>query len=140
MRLLPLVLLLTASLLAAGCAAPGATTEPAPGTGRDVLVGGTSILGIWDAVGALDEPDVDDDLRSGLLTETLIVNPYGRVTLTGVDEREGSGPVSFSGRIQGSSVEFDGLPGRGQLEVRGDGRLVLTDPRGNRTVYERRNR
>ncbi|MDX1530703.1 MAG: hypothetical protein R3362_04185 [Rhodothermales bacterium] len=120
-----------------GCASPEPAARTEPTGQRDVVVDGTSVLGRWEAVGALDEPDVDEDLRRGLLTETLIFDPYGRVTLSGEDRREGAGPVSYYGQIEGRTVSFDELPGRATVEVRSDGRLILTDPRGNRTVYER---
>lgn len=104
---------------------------------RDVVVDGVSLLGVWDAVGALDEPDVDDDLRNGALTETLVVNPRGRVVLSGEDARADTGRQSFEGRVDGNRIAFDGLPGVATISVRSDGRLVVTDPLGRRTVYER---
>ena len=104
---------------------------------RDVIVDGVSLLGVWNAVGALDEPDVDDDLRSGVLTETLVINPRGRIVLSGEDSRATAGHQRYEGQIDGSRLAFDGLPGIARLAVRSDGRLVMTDPRGRRTVYER---
>lgn len=136
---LPLLL----ALLVAGCAstrpdAPRTDTTPRePVAERDVILDGVSLLGVWNAVGALDEPDVDADLRSGDLTETLVVNPRGRVTLTGEDRDAGTGRMSFEGRITGDRIAFADLPGEGTITVRSDGRIVVTDPRGNRTVYER---
>lgn len=141
MRIAPLFLLLAA--LVAGCAssqpeAPRTDTTPTETVDeRDVILDGVSLLGVWNAVGALDEPDVDDDLRSGDLTETLIVNPRGRVTLSGEDRDAGTGRMSFEGHITGNRIAFDDLPGEGTITVRSDGRIVVTDPRGNRTVYER---
>jgi hypothetical protein len=135
--------LLTLALLAAGCAssrtdAPkGDPMEREEIVERDVILDGVSLLGVWNAVGALDEPDVDSDLRSGVLTETLVVNPRGRATLTGVDERAGTGRVSLDGRISGDRLTFDDLPGAATIGLRSDGRIVVTDPRGRRTVYER---
>lgn len=136
--LLPAVLLLP---LLAGCAQTGAsssdpTTRPEIAE-RDVIVDGVSILGVWHAIGALDEPDVDNDLRSGVLTESIVVNPRGRAVLSGEDARAGTGRQSFEGQIAGDRLTFDGLPGTARIAVRNDGRLVITDPRGNRTVYER---
>lgn len=104
---------------------------------RDVIVDGVSLLGVWNAVGALDEPDVDDDLRSGVLTETLVVNPRGRVVLAGEDDRADTGRQSFEGQVDGNRITFDGLPGVATITVRSDGRVVVTDPLGRRTVYER---
>lgn len=137
--LFSLALLLTLPL--AGCATTGASggdpTQRDEIVERDVIVDGVSILGVWNAVGALDEPDVDNDLRSGMLTETLVVNPRGRATLSGEDHRTGAGRQSFEGRITGSRIAFDGLPGTATIDIRNDGRIVVTDPRGRRTVYER---
>jgi hypothetical protein len=138
----PTFLLLLAALVT-GCAtsqpdAPRTDTTPRePIAERDVILDGVSLLGVWNAVGALDEPDVDADLRSGDLTETLIVNPRGRVTLTGEDRDADTGRMRFEGRITGDRIAFDDLPGEGTITVRSDGRIVVTDPRGNRTVYER---
>lgn len=137
---MPRLLLLAALLLPplAGCAQTGASSDTAPAsTSGDVVVDGVSILGAWSAVGALDEPDVDDDLRSGMLTETLVVNPRGRAVLSGEDRRAETGLQRFEGRISGNRLTFDALPGTATIAVRNDGRLVITDPRGNRTVYER---
>ncbi len=150
MRVLsPLVLLLTVALMP-GCAPAShtgtATGKPSGGgdpmkrgeiVERDVLVDGVSLLGVWHAMGALDEPDVDNDLRSGMLIETLIVNPRGLVSLTGEDHRADVGRQSFEGRITSDKIAFDGLPGEATITVRSDGRIVVTDPRGRRTVYER---
>jgi hypothetical protein len=136
-------LFLTLALLAAGCATPrpeAPRTDPPPretSADRDVILDGVSLLGVWNAVGALDEPDVDTALRSGDLTETLVVSPRGRVTLSGEDRDAGTGRMSFEGRITGDRITFDDLPGEGRITVRSDGRIVVADPRGNRTVYER---
>jgi hypothetical protein len=136
-------LLFVLAVLAAGCAStqPEAprtnTSQPADSADRDVTLDGVSLLGVWNAVGALDEPDVDNDLRNGVLTETLVVNPRGRVTLTGEDRNASTGRMSFEGRITGDRIAFDDLPGEGRITVRSDGRIVITDPRNNRTVYER---
>lgn len=134
-------LLLLAALLLPflpGCAQTSASSDSASSSSSgDVVVDGVSILGVWNAVGALDEPDVDDDLRSGMLTETLVINPRGRAVLSGEDARAETGRQSFEGHISGNRLTFDGLPGAATIAVRNDGRLVVTDPRGNRTVYER---
>lgn len=139
MRLSLLILLLVAFVT--GCANPRTATDDPMQRGeiveRDVVVDGVSLLGVWNAVGALDEPDVDSDLRSGMLTETLVVNPRGRATLTGEDHRAGTGRQTFEGRITGDRLTFDSLPGQARIDVRSDGRIVVTDPRGRRTVYER---
>jgi len=125
-------------LVLAGCAQTGTTSGPSsPAPSGDVVVDGVSILGVWNAVGALDESDVDADLRNGMLSRTLVINPRGRVVLTGEDARAGTGRESFEGRISGNRLTFEQLPGAATIAVRNDGRLVLTDPRGNRTVYER---
>lgn len=135
-------LLLTLAL--AGCAPTARTGTPGGDpmerddvVERDVIVDGISLLGVWNAVGALDEPDVDADLRSGMLTETLVINPRGRATLSGEDHRTDAGRQSFDGRITGNRLAFDELPGEATITVRNDGRIVVTDPRGRRTVYER---
>lgn len=136
----PLVPLLGgALLLLAACAPvpPPADPSPAPAPGRDVVLDGVSLLGAWDAVGAPDQPDIDADLRNGILSRSLIFNPGHRVTLAGVDRRAGGQRVTYEGRLEGREVTFEGLPGRARLEVRRDGTLVLTDPGGNRTVYRR---
>lgn len=134
-------------LFATGCAS---TSSPPSASGssrdpmmrpeiveRDVIVDGVSILGVWHAVGALDEPDVDEDLRRGILTETLVVNPRGRAVLSGEDDRADTDRQRFEGQIDGNRLAFDGLPGVATLSVRSDGRILMTDPRGRRTVYER---
>jgi len=124
---------LLAGLLLSGCApAPTATV-----TTGDVQLDGVSILGAWGAIGAPDQADVDSDLRRGVLTRTLVFNPYGRVTLMGHDRREGTGSVSFEGRVRGGQVTFDELPGTAQVALRNSRTMVFTDPRGNRTIYRR---
>ncbi len=140
--LLPLALLLALPLVGCGTTSPTGTpggdpTQRGEIVERDVIVEGVSILGVWNAVGALDEPDVDNDLRSGMLSEMLVVNPRGRATLSGEDHRTDAGRQSFDGRITGNRLTFDGLPGTATIGVRNDGRIVVTDPRGRRTVYER---
>ncbi len=142
---------LLAALLGSGCA-PSAPSGPVianpdtpdPGNpppseepGGDVVLDGVSVLGEWTAIGALDEPDADADLRSGLLIKRLTVQPGGRATLTGEDRRAGTGQETYDGRITGNRLDFDDLPGEALLSLRTDGRLVLADPRGRQTVYER---
>lgn len=134
MRLTASFVLLVA-LLIVGCA-PAAPT--APTAESDVRLGNISILGAWDATGAPDQPDVDSDLRSGTLTRMLVFNPYGRVTLSGTDRREGTGRISFEGRVRGDRVTFDDLPGTARLALRNNRTLEMTDPQGNRTIYRRR--
>jgi hypothetical protein len=139
---LPLAALVLLAALATGCAASrtDAPSGPAPQgepAGGDVVLDGISLVGRWEAVGALDEPDVDSDLRSGVLTETLVVERGGRALLTGEDRRAETGRVTFEGRISGDRLTLEDRPGAATITVRGDGRIVVTDPRGNRTVYER---
>lgn len=139
-RLFPAFLLL--ALLVTGCASsrtgvPASAPTPGAAGEGDVLLDGVSLVGRWNAIGALDEPDVDSDLRSGMLTETLVIRRGGGATLTGVDERAATGQVRLEGRIAGDRLTFADLPGEATLTVRGDGRIVVTDPRGYRTVYER---
>jgi hypothetical protein len=126
---------LLAALLLAGCAP---TAPTAPTAASDVVLDGVSVLGAWEAIGAPDQPEVDSDLRSGQLTRMLVINPYGRVTLSGEDRRAGTGRTSYEGRLRGRSLTFEGLPGTATLEARTNNRLVLTDPGNNRTVYRRR--
>jgi hypothetical protein len=126
---------LLAALLLAACAP---TAPTAPTAASDVVLDGISVLGAWEAIGAPDQPEVDSDLRNGQLTRMLVINPYGRVTLSGEDRRAGTGRTSFEGRLRGRSLTFEGLPGTATLEARTSNRLVLTDPGKNRTVYRRR--
>jgi hypothetical protein len=128
-------LLLAAALLIVGCA-PAAPT--APTAESDVRLGNVSILGAWDATGAPDQADVDRDLRDGTLTRMLVFNPYGRVTLSGTDRREGTGRISFEGRVNGDRLTFNDLPGTARLALRNNRTLEMTDPQGNRTIYRRR--
>jgi hypothetical protein len=127
------LLFLLPALLLAACA-PIETTAPIP-AGSDVRLDGTSILGAWMAVGAPDQAEIDQDIRRGLLTRMLVFNPYGRVTLSGTDQRAGGGSTSFEGRVNGDRVTFNDLPGTARLALRDHNTLVLTDPAGNRTVY-----
>lgn len=129
---LPLAL----ALLVSACATQQA--GPAPDGPQDVRLDGVSIIGAWQAVGAPDDAQADADLRSGTLERTLVVNPRGYVTLTGVDRRASAQRVTYRGRLTGHALRFDDLEGTATLGVQGT-RLVLTDPRGRRTVY-RRNR
>ncbi len=116
---------------------PSAPPAADPSPGADVLLDGVSVLGTWVAVGALDEPEADGDLRSGLLVRHLTVERGGAAMLSGEDRRAGTEPETYAGRITGSRLAFDDLPGEARLGLRTDGRLVFTDPRGRRTVYER---
>ncbi len=144
---------LAIALLATGCsqtqelanrAAPPTTPAPAlvadapeeGGAGfRDVTLDGVSILGTWYAVQVLKDAEATRDLEAGTMEMTLLVQPNGRSTLTGVDRREGSGRVSFTGIIEGNSISFDGMDGSGTLSMSGR-RLILRDPTGRSTVYE----
>ncbi len=121
-------------LLLAACA-PQPVSSPDI---SDVRIDGTSILGAWDAVGAPDQADVDRDLRAGTLSRMLVFNPYGRVTLSGIDRRAGTSRVVFEGRIRGNRVTFDELPGTATVSLRNRNSLEFADPNGNRTVYRRR--
>lgn len=131
---LPLALL---ALLVSACG-PSKPAGPAPDGPRDVRLDGVSILGAWRAIGAPDDAQADTDLRKGLLERTLVINPRGYVTLTGVDRRVSDERVAYRGRLNGRALRFDDLDGEATLRVEGP-RLVLTDPAGRRTVY-RRNR
>lgn len=133
MRALALTIL--AAALLAACAPRPAVSPTAE---SDVRVDGVSVLGAWDAIGAPDQPDIDRDIRRGTLTRTLIFNPYNRVRLLGEDRREGSGLVTYDGRLQANRLTFEGLPGTATLRLRNANTLELTDPGGNRTVYRRR--
>lgn len=124
-------------LFIAGCASAPHGSSPSDSASSDVLLEGQSILGAWVAVGAPDQADIDDDIREGILTRMLVVNPYGRVTLTGEDRRENAGQVTYEGRLAGSRLAFDDLPGVARLELRDTRTLQMTDPGGNRTVYRR---
>ena len=143
-----LALFVTLVLALAGCATQSSTVQTGGTSGgdpmqrpeiveRDVIVDGVSLLGVWKAIGALDEPEVDDDLRRGLMTETLVVNPRGRAVLSGEDDRAAAGHLSYEGQISGNLLAFRDLDGAARLNVRSDGRLIVTDPLGRRTVYER---
>ena len=118
-------------------ATPPSSSEPAEAPSpSDVTLDGVSILGAWYAVEVIGDSDMSNDLRTGTLEMTLIVGPNGRATMTGTDRREGSGPVTFSGRITDNRILFDGMDGAGTLLMNGR-RLVLRDPRGRSTAYIR---
>lgn len=125
-------------LFLAGCATPahGPSSSSDPAV-RDVLLDGVSVLGAWVAIGAPDQADIDEDLREGVLTRMLVINPYGRVVLSGEDRRENSGQISYEGRLAGSRLAFDDLPGIARLELRDNRTLQMTDPGGNRTIYRK---
>ena len=105
---------LAIALLATGCSQTQELTgrpppPPAPvvdapdehGAGfRDVTLEAVSILGTWYAVEVLEDEEATRDLEVGMMEMTLLVLPGGRSTLTGVDRREGSGRVSFTGIIE----------------------------------------
>ena len=140
---------LAIALLATGCSQTQELTgrpppPPAPvvdapdehGAGfRDVTLEAVSILGTWYAVEVLEDEEATRDLEVGMMEMTLLVLPGGRSTLTGVDRREGSGRVSFTGIIEENSISFDGMEGDGTLSLSGR-HLILRDPRGRSTVYE----
>ncbi len=113
-----------------------ADTPDEPGAAfRDVTLEGVSILGTWYAVQVLEDAEATRDLEVGTMEMTLLVLPGGRSTLTGVDRREGSGRISFTGIIEENSISFDGMEGDGTLSLSGR-HLILRDPRGRSTVYE----
>jgi hypothetical protein len=99
-------------------------------------VDGVSVLGAWTAVEVVGDAQATRDLSDGTLEQTLIVSSNGRAVLTGVDHRAGSGPVTFNGRITGSRIAFTGMEGAGTLLMSGR-RLLLRDPSGRSTVFER---
>jgi hypothetical protein len=137
MRARPLLALLVLAASAVGCR----TTQPSDGgptvaARGDVTVDGVSVLGAWTAVEVVGDAQATRDLEDGTMEQTLLVGSNGRVTLTGVDRREGSGPVSFSGRVTGSRVQFTGMEGAGVLLMSGR-RLILRDPGGRSTVFVR---
>ena len=114
-------------------ASAGAQVAP----NRDVRLGGRSIVGRWHAVEVVGDADATADLRRGVLSTTLVVNPTGHVILRGPDRREGRGaPSAFSGRIEDDRLRLGDLPGEAEVAVVGR-RLHLVDPRGRRTVFER---
>ncbi len=140
------------ALLVAGCAptappraagggvpstAPPADMPPPDAPAAEVLLSGIAITGEWTAVGALDEPEADRDLRSGMLARRLTIERGGHAMLWGEDRRAGTEPEYYEGSVTGNALTFDDLPGEATLEIRSDGRLVFTDPRGRRTIYER---
>ena len=153
MRASSLFALLTLVILATGCRTTrplSGDVSPPPGPGGggageadtttkargDVTVDGVSILGAWHAVEVIGNAQATRDLEEGRMEQTLIVSSNGRAVLTGVDRREGEGPVAFNGRITGSRVQFAGMEGSGTLIMSGR-RLVLSDPTGRRTVFVR---
>lgn len=144
-RYIPLVL----AIVFVGCSQTGRVAEPIlPGAAlpaaspagkpaivnRDVTIDGTSIVGTWYATEILEDAAATRDLEEGTMEMTLLVQPNGRATLTGVDRREGSGRVSFTGIIENHRISFDGMDGSGTLSMSGR-RLILQDPRGRSTVY-----
>lgn len=100
------------------------------------MLDGAVLSGRWDAVAALDDADANADLQSGDLVRQLVFYPLGRVVLTGIDRSVSDARRTFEGRVSGRSLQFDAFDGAATLRMDG-GRLVLTDPRGQRTVYER---
>jgi hypothetical protein len=124
--------------LGLGLAACAPAAVEAPASAGDVRIEGVSILGAWDAIGSPDQPQVDRDLRSGMLTRLLVFNPHGRVTLSGTDRRAGTGHISYPGTIRGDRLTFDELPGTATVRLRNQQTLEVIDPAGNRTVYRRR--
>jgi hypothetical protein len=136
----PLFALLVFAALAGGCSTTRTSStgegEPTVTARGDVTVDGVSVLGAWRAVEVVGDAQATRDLQNGTMEQTLLVGSNGRATLTGVDRREGGGPVSFSGRITGSRVTFAGMEGAGTLVMSGH-QLVLRDPGGRSTVFVR---
>lgn len=113
----------------------GGQTRSAPIS--DVTIEGVSILGAWHALEVQGDAVATRDLQDGTMKMTLLVQPNGRATLAGIDNREGTGEaVRFDGQISGNRLALDGLPGAATLFMSGR-RLVLRDPRGKSTVYIR---
>ena len=107
---------------------------------RDVVVGGRSVVGRWLALEVEGDRRATRDLETETLTKILVLNPGGRAILRGVDRRAGVAPEVFVGDVvqtrRGAALALDGLRGAAALDLRGR-RLVLTDPRGQRTVFLR---
>ncbi|MEM1054923.1 MAG: hypothetical protein AAGI52_05310 [Bacteroidota bacterium] len=107
---------------------------------RDVVLEDISIVGRWEAVSVVDDPDATEDLQTGILAKTLIINPTGQAILRGWDQREAGGQeASFSGQITGASLRIGELPGAATLYL-SDDHLLVTDPSGTTTVYDWRGR
>ncbi|MDX1438921.1 MAG: hypothetical protein R3284_03360 [Rubricoccaceae bacterium] len=135
-----------------GCGQTGTVTDGARGGDRDmvspaaaessqseladVMIDGVSVLGAWNALEIIGDEQATADLNSGIMKMTLLIQPNGRATLTGIDNREGTGNVRFNGRISGNQLALDGLEGSATLFMSGR-RLILRDPRGRSTVYIR---
>ncbi|OZC03403.1 hypothetical protein [Rubricoccus marinus] len=130
-------------LLAAAASAQTLDPHGAPSaieSHRDVLLGETSIVGRWDAVEVRGDRSTTLDLRLRRLAKTLIVNPTGRATLRGWDERlNGGRPEAFVGTVARGRLRLEALPGAARLALHG-GRLWITDPSGTTTVYAWRGR
>ena len=107
---------------------------------RDVVVGGRSVVGRWLALEVEGDARASRDLADETLVKILTLNPGRRAILRGVDRRAGSAPEVFVGEVvpdgTRARLALDGLRGDARLELAGR-RLVLTDPRGRRTVFLR---
>ncbi|HYE95435.1 MAG TPA: hypothetical protein VD962_04450 [Rubricoccaceae bacterium] len=128
------LLVLSLLFLAAGCA-PAYAPGPAPG-GSEPVIDGVVVVGAWDAVEVLGDPEATRDLERDVLVKTLTITAGGRVTLSGVDRRAGGGTQTYRGQLDGRRVTFEGLSGSAILRVV-RGRLHLEDPFGVTTVYRR---
>ncbi len=132
--------MLLCALLATGCKTSQSQNRDRHMNGytvlSDVMLDGVSLVGAWYAVEVEGDRLTTRDLEDGTLETTLIVEPNGRAVLTGIDRREGDGPVTFVGLIRGNRITFREMDGAGTLYFSGR-RLVLRDPNGRRTVYVR---
>ena len=104
---------------------------------RSAPVAADRLVGRWMAVDVVGDAEATRDLRRGTLEKTLVVNPGGHILLRGVDRVRGRGAgESFSGRLVGEALRFDGLPGAARLTAEGT-RLLLRDPTGRVTRFVR---
>lgn len=107
----------------------------APASGQ--TAGGLPLVGRWLAVEVRGDAAATADLADGRLEKVLVVHPGGRAMLRGTDHAQDAGrPQQFTGRVDGSALRLDGLPGVARLRAEGR-RLVMADPRGVETVYLR---
>lgn len=122
-----------ALLLLAFTAASTAQVSPE----RDVVLDGRSVVGRWQAIEVVGDAAATADLRRGLLSTVLVVNPTGHAILRGEDRRGEAGrPTRFTGYVHGDRLRLPALAGEAELALYGR-RLHLVDPRGRRTVFVR---